>query len=64
MGLFVEDEDEMCDEDEDEGENKDRRWERGYAMRARTYGNYKDGIADNDEEKVEMFAVARCCDRA
>jgi hypothetical protein len=33
-------------------------------MRARTYDSYKDGIADNDEEKVEMFAVARCCDRA
>jgi hypothetical protein len=29
-------------------------------MRTRRYDNDKDGIADNDEEKVRMFAVARC----
>jgi hypothetical protein len=50
----------ICDE------NEDMWWERGCAMSIRMCDeneeiyNDKDGIADNDEEKVKMFAVARC----
>ncbi len=33
-------------------------------MRTKTYNNDEDGTADNNEEKGEMLAVARCCGRA
>ena len=41
-------------------ESKDMRWEREDVM----YKYDQDGTAVNDEEKVEMLAVAHCCDKA